>query len=806
MKNRFPIILAFVAAVAMLHACDFEHYSDPPLSSDLSVSTQEITLASTGRQAATFDVNAVGDWIIVAPAELTVEPKHGTGPATISVSAPDNVDEVWHEVQGPRSFKLSVCGTGVTLPVTVNQKGEAGLDASRTYSKITSADAFESGMGYLIVAADKDGKYNACGQVPASRKYGWPALVAVEGDGTSFTLPDASRALTFIGTADSFLIRQADGRYWYQTGSYTSFNVDADSSLDGMLFKLSFAEDGSVRIVNIAMDKTLQASMKVNGASYDEYLSDAGLGDGCVWPSLYKDSKVATDEVLTVTDLTVDATATSADIPVTSNAATGWRVRCHDDWVKDFTRSGSGNGTIHVEFDANTSYDTAREAEIMVLGETTGVTVKLTQSKFVPSFTVEPETLAVAADAVSAQFAVKANTPWAVTCPAGVTAEPASGDGDATVVLSFAANTGATDVTYTVTVSGSDSHLEVKERTLTLTQRSASSKTLPYSESFAESLGEFTINDVSLPAGSSYVWKVDATNHYVKGSSYFSGANHASESWLVSPTLDLTEAKSAQVAFQFVMNYGTAALYPEAFYGYVIEGENKTRIDFKGIPAKGSWTWIDEVVDLSAYAGKQIKFAFVYVSTDAAACTVEIKNVAFDFKSFSAAEVLAAGKDTEILMKDAIVTLVYGKGYFVQDKTGAHVLCYQNAAPSVKVGDKVDVSGKVSVYSNINQVASPVATVLSSGNTITWPTLAEPTAAEVDAFSNAAPGYLYAKITVQLDASKNYEGKMAGGTNVVNITYDNAVTKPAQGASVTLTGYFYGHYGTKAYFYAVSAE
>ena len=46
---------------------------------------------------------------------------------------------------------------------------------------------------------------------------------------------------------------------------------------------------------------------------------------------------------------------------------------------------------------------------------------------------------------------------------------------------------------------------------------------------------------------------------------------------------------------------------------------------------------------------------------------------------------------------------------------------------------------------------------------------------------------------------------MAGGSTTVNITYDNAVTKPESGAVVTVTGYFYGHYN-KAYFYAVSAE
>lgn len=806
MKHYIHSIASLLAVAAILASCDFEPYAINELSRDITVSTQEITLESTGAQPVTFEVRSAGDWIIVAPEGLRVNPKYGNGAATISVSAPDNVDEVYHEVQGPRSFKMAVCGTETTLPITVNQKGEAGLDASRTYSRITSVDAFESGMGYLIVTPAPDGSFVACGQVPASKKYGWPSLVPVEGTAESFVLPDAGKALTFIGTADSFRIRQADGRYWYQTGTYTSFNVTEEAETEGTLFKLSFAEDGTARIVNIAMDKTLQCSMKAMGAGYDEYLSDTGLGDGCAWPFLYKDSKVATGEVLTVADATVEATATSVDIPVTSNAETGWRVRCHDAWVKDFTRSGSGNGTLHIEFDANTSYDSAREATLMVLGETTGVTVKLTQNKFVPSFTVEPETLAVAADAVSASFAVKANTAWTVTCPAGVMAEPASGSGDATVALAFAENTGAEDKVFTVTVSGSDSHLEVKERTVTVTQRSASSKTLPYSESFESSFGEFTLKDVALPTGSTYVWKVDTKNKYAKASSYFSNANHASESWLVSPTIDLTAEKSAQVAFQFVMNYGTASLYPEAFYAYVIEGTTQTRVAFKGIPAKGSWTWIDEVVDLSAWAGKKIKFAFVYASTDAAACTVELKNVAFDVKSFSAAEILAAAKGAEVLMKDAIVTMVYNKGYMVQDKTGAHVLCYVNAAPSVLKGDKINVSGTISQYSNMNQIASPVAEVLSSDNAITWPALVEPTAAQVDAFSNTAPGYMYAKVTVKLDSGKNYEGKMDGGSVTVNIQYDNALTKPDKGATVTLTGYFYGHNNTKAYFYATAAE
>lgn len=56
-------------------------------------------------------------------------------------------------------------------------------------------------------------------------------------------------------------------------------------------------------------------------------------------------------------------------------------------------------------------------------------------------FTVEPtEPIAVAADATTATVSVKANVPWTVTVPEGVTAEPATGSADAEVVLTFASS------------------------------------------------------------------------------------------------------------------------------------------------------------------------------------------------------------------------------------------------------------------------------------------------------------------------------------------------------------------------------
>ncbi len=253
-----------------------------------------------------------------------------------------------------------------------------------------------------------------------------------------------------------------------------------------------------------------------------------------------------------------------------------------------------------------------------------------TADEDVKTFSVTPEEITVEADATSAKITVSGNAAWTATASTGATVEPASGEGAGEITVSFAANEGADPVAYTVTVATEDD-VETKSFEVTVNQKAAvvPAKTLPYEESFASSFGDFKLNDVKLPEGSTYVWKLDATNHCAKASSYFSSKNHASESWLVSPEIEMPASGYAGLTFDFAMNFGTASDYPNAFYGYVINGEEKTKVEFKNIPSSGSWTWYAETVDLSAFAGKTIKFAFVYVSTDAAACTVEVKNVKF---------------------------------------------------------------------------------------------------------------------------------------------------------------------------------
>ena len=72
----------------------------------------------------------------------------------------------------------------------------------------------------------------------------------------------------------------------------------------------------------------------------------------------------------------VNPTETKVDIAVKSN--TKWTVACSDNWIKNYTKEGSNDGVISVEFDANSGAE--RTATLTVsAGEAAPITVTITQ-------------------------------------------------------------------------------------------------------------------------------------------------------------------------------------------------------------------------------------------------------------------------------------------------------------------------------------------------------------------------------------------------------------------------------------------
>ncbi|WP_337788241.1 fimbrillin family protein [Phocaeicola plebeius] len=160
-------------------------------------------------------------------------------------------------------------------------------------------------------------------------------------------------------------------------------------------------------------------------------------------------------------------------------------------------------------------------------------------------------------------------------------------------------------------------------------------ETVVFEESFATSQGNFEIDNKQLPEGGTFVWKHDAGTpeggnpyYYMKASAFINKAAKASESWLISPEVDLSTATNATLTFMHIINYAGDMQTQQTLWVTETSAENWQQVTIPNYPTGKDWNEVSSGnIDLSTYAGKKIKFAFKYVSTASAAATWEVYDV-----------------------------------------------------------------------------------------------------------------------------------------------------------------------------------
>ena len=147
----------------------------------------------------------------------------------------------------------------------------------------------------------------------------------------------------------------------------------------------------------------------------------------------------------------------------------------------------------------------------------------------------------------------------------------------------------------------------------------------PYTVNFQEGQGDFTIEDISNPDNME-IWK-QGSSYGMTASGYIDKSYHASESWLISPVIDLTGVQAATLAFSDNWNkyFGD---YDNDFGVFVREeGGQWTKLNITYTKPSSTYNgWDDKNIDLAAYVGKKIQVGFKYTSTTEAAGTYEVKS------------------------------------------------------------------------------------------------------------------------------------------------------------------------------------
>lgn len=265
-----------------------------------------------------------------------------------------------------------------------------------------------------------------------------------------------------------------------------------------------------------------------------------------------------------------------------------------------------------------------------------------------------------------------------------------------------------------------------------------------FSEDFAEGQGAFNIDNKSMDAGLSYVWSKSSNSgkNFMKASGFYKQA-YATESWLVSPVIDLSKATESELTFEQAANYfDSAENFLQACSIKVnVEGEeNWNDLTVEGTPAGNNWTFVNSTADLKAYDGKKIQIAFIYTSTtelagtwEIAAFTVKANGEAVEptvpeYNSIAEMKQAATGAQTNMVFKfdELLVTGVaesYGqKNIYVTDGTDG--MLFFGGTTDVKKGDKISgsISGTLYLRYGATQVSEPdfsQVTIVSSDNEVT---------------------------------------------------------------------------------------
>ena len=202
-------------------------------------------------------------------------------------------------------------GTEYSDPLTINSDcaitawaEKDGMTASarvtktfKAYPEVAykKANAIISGQKYILFAA------NAVA-TPLTLNYGYLNTVSATDNAGVVNQLGTLNAFTFKAVEGGYTIQDEAGKYYYQNGTYDSFNVSATAPTDGsQIWSVERQADGTFVIMNTLKNKFVQFT------TYNTYGAYADLQAGSVLPVLYTNGDPGVAETKKVQELAFSA-------------------------------------------------------------------------------------------------------------------------------------------------------------------------------------------------------------------------------------------------------------------------------------------------------------------------------------------------------------------------------------------------------------------------------------------------------------------------------------------------------------------
>ena len=152
-----------------------------------------------------------------------------------------------------------------------------------------------------------------------------------------------------------------------------------------------------------------------------------------------------------------------------------------------------------------------------------------------------------------------------------------------------------------------------------------------------------------------------------------------------------------------------------------------------------------------------------------------------------------------------LVTALTTRG-FIKTEGSNSIYVYTSNAPSVSIGDEITCSGTETTYNGVAEITDPTYSIVSSGNTVTYP---EPTdiTASFDTFSSTKADFITFTGTLT-KSSSYYNITVSGATVVGSLSYPAAYLNADNynGKEIKVTGYYNGINGSGRYRYIIATK
>lgn len=193
-------------------------------------------------------------------------------------------------------------------------------------------------------------------------------------------------------------------------------------------------------------------------------------------------------------------------------------------------------------------------------------------------------------------------------------------------------------------------------------------KSVPYTETFATSQGDFTVYNAVLPSGFSSIWNWDSqygmVSKCIKGST-----TYESESYLISPCIEIPMEGQTILSFRHAAKFfqNTSQMTLLISTDYDVSNPSAATWNQWPIPTYPTgknWDWFNSgQIDISGYKGQYINIAFKYTSTTSYAPQWEIKDFSVQNSMTPIENITIESSPTKILRDGQIYILRDDKIY-----------------------------------------------------------------------------------------------------------------------------------------------